>query len=438
MNPDNKDQKVGIYIATSLVAGTMIGSGIFMLPASLASIGGISVFGWIISGIGALLIAFMFARLSKLVKQSGGPYIYPKEGFGKFIGFMSGWGYWASVVVSVAAVAIGFTGYFYVFFPELEGYPYMNVIIPLSAIWLLTWLNSRGVKSGGQVQLVTTILKIIPLIALIIGGAFLFEIENFKPMNVTGESDLVAIGLSVSLTLFAFLGIESATVPAGSIKDPEINVPRATIWGTVITIIIYVLVSAIAMGVTGTTALATSNAPMADAAFIIWGEAGRWLVGFGALVSLLGAMNGLILVQAQMPVVMSQDKLFPPVFKEMSKRNFPLKSLIISSLLVSIIILGNQSKNLVDLFALLILLSTFLNLITYLFSSMSEVMILMKLKHQGWKKKLIPTFIMSIPTFGFIIWAFYGSGMDTVFYGFITLMLGTPFYVWSKIESVKK
>ena len=159
MSGGKQDQKIGIYVATSLVVGTMIGSGIFMLPASLASIGGISIIGWVLSGAGALLIAYLFSRLSKLVNKSGGPYIYPRVGFGKFVGFLSGWGYWVSTVASVAAVAIVFTGYFYVFFPGLEDYPFMNLIIPLAVTWLLTWINSRGVKAGGNVQLVTTILK---------------------------------------------------------------------------------------------------------------------------------------------------------------------------------------------------------------------------------------------------------------------------------------
>lgn len=429
--------QIGVYIATSLVVGTMIGSGIFMLPASLAAIGGISIFGWVFSGLGALLIAFLFARLSKLVKKSGGPYIYPREGLGPFAGFLSGWGYWVSTVVSVAAVAIAFTGYFLVFFPNLADIPGMNLVIPITATWLLTYLNSKGVKSGGRMQLITTILKIIPLIALVIGGAFLFKLSNFEPFNLTGKSDLYAIGISVSLTMFAFLGIESATIPAGNIKNPEKNVGRATVYGAVIVIIIYVAVCGVAIGVLGPEKLANSDAPMADAAFAIWGKTGKLLISFGALVSTLGAMNGLILLQAQLPRVMADDKFFPPVFNELSKRQFPLKGLIISSLLVSFFILSSQTGTLSQLFTKFILLSTFLNLITYLFSSMSEVLILIKQKNPGWKQKLIPAFVVSIPTFAFAVWAVYGSGMETVFFGFIALILGTPFYVYSKIAQVK-
>ena len=434
----NKKQEIGIYITTSLVVGTMIGSGIFLLPASLASLGGISVLGWLISGAGGLLIALLYGRLSKLVKQSGGPYIYPKEGFGEFVGFLSGWGYWVSIVTSVAAVGTVVPGYLFVFIPSLESVSGINIIIPLFIIWILTWVNSRGIRSGGIVQLVTTIFKVVPLLALGFIGIFYIKLENFMPLNNTGESDLFAIGAAVSLTLFAFLGVEFATIPAENIKNPEKNIARATIGGTLLTLVIYILVSTVALGVVGASELATSDAPMADAAFILWGKWGRYFISLGALISVIGAMNGLILVQAQLPMVMARDHLFPPIFKELSNREVPLKGLIVSSVLITIILFGNQSASLANLFKLLILLSTFLNLITYTFSSMSEVMILLKLKRGEWKKRIIPAFLISIPTFLFTIWAYLGSGTDTVFYGFICLMLGIPFYVWSKIKFNQK
>jgi len=433
----NKTRQIGIYLATALVIGNMIGSGIFLLPSSLALLGGISIYGWIISGIGAILIASLFGRLSKLVPKSGGPYQFPKEGFGEFIGFMSGWGYWVSVILTNASIAMVFAGYFLIFFPKWQVLNSSSVIVSLSAIWFLTWLNARGVKSGGRMQLVTTLLKIIPLIAITIAGFFFFNIDHFRPMNLSGESDLFAIGTAVSLTLFAFLGIESATVPAGNIKEPKKTIPRATIIGTLITIVVYLLSSLSIMGVIEPAALAKSTAPLADAAYIIWGRNGQIFIGLGAMISTFGALNGWILIQGQMPLAMAEDNLFPPVFKKMSKREFPLFGLIISSILITIVVLANQSKGLVEIFTLLILLGTFLNLITYLFSSMAEVLILIKNKVSGWENKLIRTFILSIPVFAFSLWAIYGSGLEIVFNGFIILMVGVPFYVWAKIKQSK-
>jgi APA family basic amino acid/polyamine antiporter len=434
MSHTNNKQQIGIWMVTSLVIGNMIASGIFLLPSALAKFGGISIFGWIISGVGALLIAMLFSRLSKLVPKTGGPYQYPKEGFGEFVGFISGWGYWGSVVLSNASIAAVFTGYFFVFIPSWQKSQIATVTITLSAIWLLTWLNSRGVRTGGKVQLVTTILKIIPLFTLTIAGLFYFNVDHFMPLNLSDQSNLGAISAAVALTLFAFLGIESATVPAGNVRDPKRTIPRATLIGTSITVVIYILSSISIMGMVPPEQLAQSTAPLADAAFMIWGETGRYIVGFGALASTFGALNGWILIQGQMPMSMAEDKLLPPIFNKLSKRDFPVTGLVISSVLISIIVLANQSKGLVELFAILILLSTFLTLVSYLFSSMAEVLILIKHKNDDWQKKLIPAFLISIPTFGFSLWAVYGSGLEVVFYGFIALMLGTPFYVWSKIE----
>ena len=257
-------------------------------------------------------------------------------------------------------------------------------------------------------------------------------------MNLSGESDLFAISAAVTLTLFAFLGIESATVPAGNVKNPKKTIPRATLIGTLITLVIYILTSVSIMGMIAPEELANSSAPLADAAFIIWGENGRIFIGLGAMISTFGALNGWILIQGQMPLVMAEDNMFPPIFKKLSKRDFPLFGMLISSLIITIIVLANQSKGLVEIFTMLILLGTFLTLITYLFSSMAEVLILIKTKVGGWENKLIRAFILSIPTFAFSLWAIYGSGMEIVFYGFIILMLGTPFYVWSKIVKSRK
>lgn len=434
MSKHKKPQQIGLYIATSLVVGNMIGSGIFMLPASMATIGSISLLGWLISGAGALLVAAVFSRLSKLVPKTGGPYIYPKEGFGDYIGFLSGWGYWTSVLLTNGSIAMAFTGYLLTFFPAWSTSSTALVLIPVGAIWFLTWLNGRGIKTGGQVQLITTILKIIPLLAVTVLGFLFFDSSNFTPFNSSGSSDLQAIGMSITLTLFAFLGIESATIPAGNIRNPDITIPKATIYGTLATLIIYLLGSVSIMGVIPQEELKVSTAPFADAAGVMWGTTGRYLIAFGAVISTFGALNGWILIQSQIPFAMAEDDLLPPLFKKKSKRDFPIYSLIISSLLITIIVIASSSKGLVEIFTMLILVGTFLALISYLFSSMSEVLIFIRYKPDGWEKKLVRAFLLSLPAFLFSLIAVYGAGVEVVYYGFIILILGTPIYIWSKIK----
>jgi basic amino acid/polyamine antiporter, APA family len=433
----NNSRQIGLWIITALVVGNMIGSGIFLLPSSLAAFGGISIFGWIASGLGAFMVAIVFSRLSKLVPKTGGPYIYPKEGFGEFIGFFSGFGYWMSVLLTNASIAMAFTGYLFVFTPSFAESKFMAVVIALGAVWFLTWLNSLGVKSGGKMQVVTTLLKIIPLVLVTVAGYFFFNIDHFKPLNLSGMSDIKAVGATVALTLFAFLGIESGTVPAGNVKDPEKTIPLGTMMGTIFTILIYLLSTFSIMGVIPPEELKGSTAPFADAAEIIWGESGKYLVGFGAMISIFGALNGWILIQGQIPFAMAKDDLMPPIFKKKSKKDFPLYGLVISSVIVSMIVLANSSKGFVELFTLLILVGTFLTLISYLFSSLSEVLILIRTKPDNWKVRSIRAFIVSIPAFVFSLWAVYGSGQQIVFYGFLILMLGLPVYVYSKMRKNK-
>ena len=378
-------QQIGIYIAISLVVGNMIGSGIFMLPASMATIGSISLLGWVLSGAGAILVAIVFSRLSKLVPKTGGPYIYPREGFGDFVGFLSGWGYWLSVLLTNASIAFAFTGYLLVFLPAFSTSQTAMVLIPVLTIWLLTYLNSRGVRTGGVVQLGTTILKIVPLVTVTIAGFFFFDSNNFEPFNATGSSDLAAIGTSITLTLFAFLGIESATIPAGNIKNPEVTIPRATIIGTILTLFIYLISSISIMGILPQSQLSMSTAPFAEAAELMWGKTGMYLVGFGAMISTFGALNGWILIQSQIPMAMAEDDLLPPIFKKRSRRDFPIFSLIISSVIVTVVVIANSSRGMVEIFTMLILVGTILTLISYLFYSMAEVLILIKRKPEDWK-----------------------------------------------------
>ncbi len=205
-NVTNNSGEIGAYMTTALVVGNMIGSGIFLLPASLAAFGGISILGWMLSGLGAIVMALVFSRLSKLLPKTGGPYAYAREGYGDFLGFLVGWGYWISVLCSNAAIAVAFSGYLTVFIPAMEGNNFALASVAIAAIWFLTWLNSRSVKNGGEMQLATTILKVLPLVAISVMGLFFFNLDHFTPFNLSGESDLKAIAATVTLTFFRLPG----------------------------------------------------------------------------------------------------------------------------------------------------------------------------------------------------------------------------------------
>jgi basic amino acid/polyamine antiporter, APA family len=427
-------KQIGLVTATSLVVGNMIASGLFMLPATLGIYGGISLVGWLVSGAGAMCLAMVFSWLSKLQpRATGGPYAYTREGMGSFPAFLVAWGYWISAWCTNAAIAVAFVSYLTTFFPALGTNPILSVATGLSAIWFLTWINTKGIREAGIVQVITTILKLAPLLVITIGGLFYLNLDHFVPFNVSEQSNLSAITSATTLTLFAFLGLECATIPAGNVKDPDKTISRATIIGTFLTTIIYIAGTVAVMGLIPPETLHLSQAPFADAAASIWGERARYLVAGGAVISTFGALNGWILVQGQMPFAAAKDQLFPKIFGKESKNGTPVFGLVISSILVSLLTTMNFSKSLADTYTFVILLSTLTTLVAYLFSTISFVII--ENKHNGLSlKKNGGKMVIAMLAFLYSMWAVIGSGEEIVYWGFILLMVGLPFYAWIIIK----
>jgi basic amino acid/polyamine antiporter, APA family len=427
----NPPAKIGLWTSTSLVIGNMIGSGVFLLPASLAAFGGISLLGWVGSSAGAIALALLFSNLSKIMPNAlGGPYAYTRAGLGDFAAYLVAWGYWISIWCTNAAIAVTFVSYLTVFIPILKTNSLYSVGTGLAAVWLLTWVNTLGVKQAGRVQLITTVLKITPLVLISVVGLFYIDIKNFVPFNNSGESTFSAITASATLTLFAFLGLESATIPVGNIHEPEKTIPRATMIGTIVTILIYVLGSAVVMGMIPAAELKNSSAPFADAAALIWGDSARYWVAAGAIVSTFGALNGWILLQGQMPMAASRDKLFPAIFKKENKRGTPYLGIVISSILISGLMMMNLSKGLTDTFTFMILMTTVAIALPYLFSASSYGIFL--LQDKFWKRDGISKLLLAFIAFAFSLWALIGSGKEAVYWGFIAIVSGVPFYVWMK------
>ena len=374
----------------------MIGSGIFLLPASLAAYGGISIIGWIVSALGGLVLAKVFSDLGKRFPKTGGPYTFAKQGFGDFPAFLVAWGYWISICCTNAAIVVTMLGYLSVFFPVLNTSPAAASLTGLAAIWLLTYINSRGVKAAGWVQLITTILKLVPLVLVAIVGCFFIEMDHFQPFNLSGDSDFSAITATATLTLFAFLGIESATIPADNIENPTETIPKATMIGTWVAIFVYILGSIAVMGIIPPETLANSGAPFADAAVVIWGESAKKWVALGIVISTFGALNGWIMMQGQIPLAAARDKLFPAFFGKVNENNMPYAGLIFSSLLISGLMVMNYNKSLLKAFEFTILLATLTCLVPYLFS----------------------TIIRCFPCNVHIMWMTFGNSGSSNFYKF--------------------
>ncbi len=420
---------IGIWTCIALVMGNMIGSGIFLLPAALAPYGSISILGWMFTATGATLLALVFARVSRIVPLAGGPYAYTRRGFGDFAGFLMAWGYWISIMTGNAAIAVALVSYLTPFWPALTSNQVLAGGLAVACIWILSWVNSLGVERAGYVQVVTTVLKILPLIALGTFGFLYFDWQNFTPFNVSGDSNFSAVTATAALTLWAFVGLESATVPAGDVSNPERVISRATIFGTLAAATIYVLSTAAIMGILPNASLSTSTAPFADAAAKVWGTWAGKAVAVGAVVSCFGTLNGWILNQGQVPLAAARDGLLPRVFGRLNGNGAPGVGIVISSLLVSLLISTNYTRGLVALFTFAILLSTLTALVPYAFTAAAELMIFVNERERFSGQRLAGSSVIASVAFLYSMWAIAGAGQEVVFWGFLLLLGGLPIYV---------
>ncbi len=421
---------LGLPACIALVVGNMIGSGVFLLPASLAPLGPIAIGGWVLTSAGAIVLAIIFGRLSRIVSKPGGPYAYSQEAFGDFAGFIIAWGYWIALWTGNAAVAVALVGYLGFLFPIIVDVPMYGLSTALLAIWILTLVNIRGVEGAGLVQIATTVLKLAPLILIGTLGIFWVDTKNYVPINQSGTTAFTAISAAAALTLWAYLGLESATVPSGDVIEPEKTIPRATVIGVIIAASVYISVTAVAMGVIPPAMLAVSAAPLAAVGEVMFGPVGGTLVAIGAVISTFGTLNGFTLLSGQVPYGAALDRVFPAALGRKSKYDTPANALILSNALASVLIIMNYAQGLVAAFNFVILLAVVASLLPYAICSVAEIMIRLKGGQALHGPELAKVAILG--TFGFIYsaWAFIGSGAETVLVGSVLLLAGVPIHVW--------
>lgn len=433
-----KQRTLGVWMLSALVVGNMIGSGIFLLPASLAHFGSITIYSWIATAIGAMLLALVFAKLSTFFPKTGGPYLYCKEGFGNFIGFQVAYNYWVYMWVGNAAIAVAFTGYLTPFFPDLATNNLLAFFVTAGVLWFFTLINIIGIHSAGLLQLILTIIKFVPLLLIALVGLFFVDKQNLLEFNISGESNFAALSGGATLTLWAFLGMESASIPADDAKNPTKTIPRATIIGTFAAAVVYILCTIAILGVIPSSELQGSTAPFADFAGRIFGPWGRWIMAAIAAISCAGALNGWIMLQGQIPLAAARDNLFPKHFKKLSKNRSPIFGIVFSSVLVTLLLLLNFSKGLVDQFTFIISLATLAAIIAYLYTTIVEFTIYRKYPEKLNPKTYIKTLVISLLAFLYTFWAMVSSGQEIIFYGAILMFTSIPIYGWMQWQNYIK
>ena len=364
-------KKMGFWQCWGMSVGVMIGSGIFLLPTVLAPYGWISLLGWLLTCSGTIVLALVLARLAGTTDHAGGPYAYVRESFGDLAGFLIGWGYWVGVVFGVTAIAVGFAGYMGSIFPIFAANSLTQALVAAMGIGVLTWVNIKGISEAATVQLVLTILKIVPLTVIIGLGIAYGDIDNFPSFNPQQLSMTEALASTALLTMWAFIGIEAAVIPTGDVENPKKTVPIAVVSAALSVSFLYVGASIAIMFLVPSEVLAASESPFVDAASHM-GPGGALLMGVGALISTAGALNGNIFVMGQMPMLVAADGLAPSVIAKKNKGGAPMVALMASSVFSAALLVLNFTDGLVGAFSFLISMSTLSILAPYGLSAMAE------------------------------------------------------------------
>ncbi|MGW6978412.1 amino acid permease [Streptomyces sp. NPDC054932] len=432
---DPHARRFGLPVATCLVMGNIIGGGIFLLPASVAPFGTISLVAFAVLTLGAIALALVFGRLAERHPQTGGPYVYARAAFGDFAGFLAAWSYWITAWVSNAALAVAAVGYLSVLLPGIGAHKWSMCLAALAVQWLPALANLAGTRYVGAVQVVATVLKFAPLLLVAVGGLFFFDAANLGPFRATDQSAAGAVSASAAILLFSYLGVESATVSAGEVRDPARNVGRATVLGTVGAATVYLLGTVAVFGLVAHDRLVSSTAPFTDAVNAMFsadgGAGGTWggtVVACAAVISMLGALNGWTLLSAQTPYAAAKDGLFPKAF-ETKKRGVPVVGVIVTVALASALTVYNYTAGTRGVFESLVLITTFTATVPYLLATAAQIHFLLSGQrervHPG---RLARDGVLAALAFGFSMWLVAGSGHAAVYQGVLFLFAGVLVY----------
>ena len=419
-------RKMSLTQATMLVAGNMIGTGVFLLPVNLASVGSISLFGWIVATAGAAALGLVFAKLGELDPQEGGPYAYARDFLGPYVGFQTNYVYWFGNWIGNIAIAVAAVGYLAELVPAIEKPP-ASVLATAGVIWILTLANILGPRVVGALETWTMSLALIPILAIAFFGWFWFSPETFQAgWNVSGGSSGHAISRAASMALWAYMGIESAAVSAGVIENPKRNIPRATLMGLGLAAVIYILSSTVIMGIIPNADLQRSHAPFAEAARLAIGSAGMVIVAVCAILKSVGSLGGWMLLVGQSAKAAADDGMFPNAFARLNRHGVPGRGLVIVGVLMTIVLFATMSPTIAGQFSRIIDLAVILAVMPYIYASVAVVKVIYD---HGLPRRTFQTYKwIAIAAVVYCLWTVLGGDPPTVVNALVALLVSVPLY----------
>ncbi len=415
-------KKIGFWSVFAIVTGSQIGSGVFMLPASLAAYGQYSILGWLISGVGAICLALVFAGLCNRFPRTGGPHAYIKEMFGLSPAFFTGWTYWVISWVSTTAVIIASISYLSPFIGAQS--PWVYLMLEVLLLFAVTYLNLKGIQTAGSAEFVLSILKVFPLFLLPLVAMWYFDADNFT-LSPAMEALPLSSKLSqvVLLTLWGFIGLETATTPAGSVHNPSKTIPRAIVLGTLSTALLYLMSSIGIMGLVPGEVLAVSKAPYVDASQYLFGGHWHLLISIIAAVVCVGTLNAWMLASGQIVLGLAEDRLMPARFAKTNAANAPVLGLMVSSLGILPLLFLTMSSSIAQQITAIIDFSVVAFLFVYV------MCVLAYLKALWAEKAGIHHWLYSIGALIFCCWVISQTSLTTIAISSLFIVSGVPVYV---------
>jgi APA family basic amino acid/polyamine antiporter len=436
LSPRNKEKAhaLGLTSATGLVIGSIVGTGVFTMPAVLAGAGTMGIAVLAVIAVGAMLLAVLFGQLSKRVPNSdGGLYAYSRHEFGDFAGYLVGWCYWIQAWAGNAAIVSSWV--FYV--DALFGFNHISGMenwgIAMFGLWIPALINLAGVRHMAWFQNVTVFLKFLPLAFVGIVGWFFVKGSNFGPFNASGGSLYSGIGIAAGVALFSFIGVEAAAMTAKRVKNPRTNVSRASIIGTAASALLYVLVTAVVMGLVSHKGLVNNGSPFVNAVDAIFPHvswAGKAIAGL-AVISGLGALNGWTLIVTETSRAIAKDGLFPRPFAWVDKKDTAWFGIVIGTVLPSLLMLWRYSMSSgLTVFTYLVDLTVVLVAIPYFFSAIAQLTFLVSRRRrvQGWA--LARDLSVAGASVLFSLWVTFASGYQVVYQALVVLLGGLVLYAF--------
>jgi putrescine:ornithine antiporter len=420
-------KKMTLVQLTVLVSVNMMGSGIIMLPTNMAQVGAISLLSWIVTALGSMAIAYGFAQCGLFNQRPGGMAAYAEDGYGKDGYFLTFLLYFFSLAIGNVAIAISAVGYLAGFFPGMSATPIATCVSVIALIWLTTAANFGGPSLTGKIGSITVWGVIIPVAGLCVIGWFWFSGQTFsEAWNPKGMSIGAGMGSSISLTLWAFLGMESAAQNSNAVENPTRNVPLACMFGTLGAAVIYILSTTVIQGIVPNKELAESTGPFALAYAKMFSPlVGSIIMGL-AVMACLGSLLGWQFTIAQTAKAAADDRLFPTFFSSTNRMGAPIMGMIVMAVVQTLMALSTISPSLSEQFGALVNLAVVTNVVPYIIS-LSALFVMMR-------KANVPDGVfkrnafIAVVAMGYSTYAIYASGGDAVLGGMIVLAVAYIIY----------